>query len=208
MDDLSGLFSGDERKRKQEEMRRARRLPPGQSLTLKWPVLHYGNVPKFDPETWRLRMFGLLDQAIEVDWQEFSALPRLESTSDFHCVTRWSRFDNRWSGVAMKTLLAKVELKPEADHVIVHAPEGFTANLPLVDLHRDGVLIATHHDGEPLTPEHGAPARLIVPHLYAWKSVKWVRGFEFGRGSQPGFWEKNGYHIYGDPFREQRLDTD
>jgi DMSO/TMAO reductase YedYZ molybdopterin-dependent catalytic subunit len=107
VDDLSGLFSGDERKRKQEEMRRARRLPPGQSLTLKWPVLHYGNVPKFDPETWRLRMFGLLDQAIEVDWQEFSALPRLESTSDFHCVTRWSRFDNRWSGVAMKTLLAK-----------------------------------------------------------------------------------------------------
>ena len=208
MDELSGLFTGDERKRKQEEMRRAGRLPPGQSLTLKWPVLHYGNIPKFDPATWRLRMFGLLEQTVELDWQAFSSLPRSESTSDFHCVTRWSRFDNRWSGVAMRTMLAKVQLKPEADHVIVHAPEGFTANLPLADLQREGVLIATHHDREPLTPEHGAPARLIVPHLYAWKSVKWINGFEFVRGEQPGFWEKNGYHIYGDPFREQRLDTD
>jgi DMSO/TMAO reductase YedYZ molybdopterin-dependent catalytic subunit len=206
--EYSGLFSGDERKRKQEEMRRTGRLPPGQSLTLKWPVLHYGNIPQFDPATWGFRCFGLVENPYKIDWNSFTALPRVESTSDFHCVTRWSRFDNHWAGISVHALVERAKPKPEAHHVIVHAPEGYIANLPLADLKREGVLIATHHDGEPLTPEHGAPARLIVPHLYAWKSVKWVRGFEFVEGEQSGFWEKNGYHIYGDPYGEQRLDTD
>lgn len=206
--EYSGLFSGDERKRKQEEMRRESRLPPGQSLTLKWPVLHYGNIPRFDPPSWRFRCFGLIEHPLEIDWNDFTSLPRVENTSDFHCVTRWSRFDNHWTGISVNALIDHARPKPEANHVIVHAPEGYTANLPLEDLQRRGVLIATHHDGEPLTPQHGAPARLIVPHLYAWKSVKWVRGFEFVSGEQPGFWEKNGYNIYGDPFREQRLDSD
>ena len=206
--DYSGLFTGDERKRKQEEMRSAGRLPPGQSLTLKWPVLHYGNVPRFDPETWQFRCFGLVENSLTLTWKEFSELSRVEHTSDFHCVTRWSRFDNRWSGVSVAEILKRAKPKRDAVSVMVHAPEGFTANVLLADLQREGVMLATHHDGEPLTPDHGAPARLIVPHLYAWKSVKWVRGFEFLPSDQPGFWEKNGYHIYGDPFREQRLDSD
>jgi DMSO/TMAO reductase YedYZ molybdopterin-dependent catalytic subunit len=208
MNETSGLFTGDERKRKQEEMRRAGRLPPGQSLTLKWPVLHYGNVPRFDPQTWRLRCWGRIQSPLELMWAEFSALPQYEHISDFHCVTRWSRFDNRWSGIAMQTILGRVQPQPDASHVLVHAPEGFTANVPLADLQREGVLIATQHDGQPLTPEHGAPARLIVPHLYAWKAVKWINGLEFLSHDEAGFWEKNGYHMYGDPYREQRLDTD
>lgn len=204
--ETSGLFSGDERKRKQEEMRRAGRLPPGQSLTLKWPVLHYGNVPRFDPEQWRLRCFGLVEAPVELTWHDFNSLPRAEQVADFHCVTRWSRFDNRWQGVRVREVLALAHPRPEAKHALIHAPEGFTANLPLADLEQG--IIATHHDGEPLTPEHGAPARLIVPHLYAWKSVKWMNGIELLAEEQAGFWEKNGYHIYGDPFREQRLEDD
>jgi DMSO/TMAO reductase YedYZ molybdopterin-dependent catalytic subunit len=125
--------------------------------------------------------------------------------SDFHCVTRWSRFDNEWSGVAMKEILALVRPKPLATHVLIHAEEGFTANVPLVDLDRKEVLLATHHDGAPLTADHGFPVRLIVPHLYAWKSVKWLRGLEFLDRDQAGFWEQNGYHMYGDPWREQRF---
>lgn len=204
--ETSGLFSGDERKRKQEQMRSEGRLPPGQSLTLKWPVLHYGNVPRFDPATWRLRCFGAVEQPIEVDWHAFNALSQCEQVSDFHCVTRWSRFDNHWRGVQVKEVLALARPTREAKHALIHAPEGFTANVPLADLEQG--IIATHHDGEPLTPDHGAPARLIIPHLYAWKSVKWITGIELLSETQPGFWEKNGYHIYGDPFRDQRLEDD
>jgi DMSO/TMAO reductase YedYZ molybdopterin-dependent catalytic subunit len=132
----------------------------------------------------------------------------VERTSDFHCVTRWSRFDNRWTGVAMREILAQVNPTAEARYVLVHAEQGYTANLPLVDLNRDDVLLATHHDGQPLTPDHGFPLCLIVPHLYAWKSVKWVRGLEFLSQDQAGFWEQNGYHMRGDPFKEQRFDSD
>jgi DMSO/TMAO reductase YedYZ molybdopterin-dependent catalytic subunit len=205
---LSGIFAGDERKRKEQEMRTQGRLPPGQALTLKWPVLHYGLVPRFDPARWDFRVSGLLEQPQRFAWDEFNRLPRFEHTSDFHCVTRWSRFDNRWQGVAMREILARAKPLANAKYVLVHAEQGYTANVPLANLDRDDVLLATHHDGEPLAPDHGYPLRLIVPHLYAWKSVKWVRGLELLDSDQAGFWEQNGYHMRGDPFKEERFDSD
>lgn len=198
------LFEGNERREHEKQMKAAGRLPPGQSLTLKWPVLHYGAVPHFEPATWDFRIYGLVDHPQDWSWEEFGRLPRIETTSDFHCVTRWSRFDNRWTGVSVPTLLSQAQPRAEATHVLIHAEQGYTANIPLVDLNRENVLLATHHDGQPLTAEHGYPLRLIAPHLYAWKSVKWVRGFEFLAGDKPGFWEQNGYHMYGDPWQEQR----
>lgn len=204
----SGLFTGDERRQKEKEMRQAGRLPPGQSLTLKWPVLHYGSIPHFDPAKWDFRIWGLVEQPLRFTWEEFERLPRAHSKSDFHCVTRWSRFDNEWDGVAFREILRRVKPRANGHYVLVHAEQGFTANIPLADLDRDDVLLATHHDGQPLTADHGHPLRLIVPHLYAWKSVKWVRGLEFLESDAPGFWEQNGYHMYGDPFKEQRFDTD
>ncbi len=201
---FSMLFEGNERRERERQMKAEGRLPPGQSLTLKWPVLHYGSVPRFDPATWDFRVYGLVANPVRWGWAEFLKLPRVERTSDFHCVTRWSRFDNRWSGVAVRDILKLVQPLPEARYVLVHAEQGYTANVPLVDLDREEVLVATHHDGEPLSPDHGYPARLIVPHLYGWKSVKWVRGFEFLDQDAAGFWEQNGYHMYGDPWKEQR----
>ncbi len=203
-----GLFSGDERKQKEKQMRDAGRLPPGQSLTLKWPVLHYGSVPRFDPAKWDFRIWGSVETPLRLTWREFDLLPRIKSASDFHCVTRWSRFNNAWNGVAFREVLKLVQLRPEAKYVLVHAEQGYTANVPLADLDREDVLFATHHDGQPLTADHGYPLRLIVPHLYAWKSVKWVRGLEFFDHDLAGFWEQNGYHMYADPFKEQRFDTD
>lgn len=205
---LSGLFSGDERKRREEEMREQRRLPPHQSLTLKWPVLHYGSIPKFDVARWNFRVSGLVEHPLNLTWDEFNHLPHGERVTDFHCVTRWSRFDNHWTGVPIREILSLAKPLVNAKYVLVSAEQGYTANLPLSDLDRDDVLLATHHDGEPLTPEHGYPLRLIVPQLYAWKSVKWVRGLEFLAQDPAGFWEQNGYHMRGDPFQEQRFDTD
>jgi len=199
------LFEGNERREREREMKLAGRLPPGQSLTLKWPVLHYGSIPQFDPARWDLRCYGLVENPVRLNWAEFNALPKVERASDFHCVTRWSRFDNHWQGVAFRELLRRARPKPEASHVLVQAEQGYTANIPLLDLDRDEVLLATHHDGKPLSADHGYPVRLIVPHLYGWKSVKWVRGFEFLDHDQAGFWEQNGYHMYGDPWKEQRF---
>jgi len=204
----SEFFSGDERKHKEQQMLQDGRLPPGQSLTLKWPVLHYGSVPQFDPAKWDFRIWGLVEQPARFTWEEFSKLPRVKDRSDFHCVTRWSRFDNEWEGVPFREILHLVKPEPDAKFVLIHAEQGFTANVPLADLDRSDVLLATHHDGQPLTADHGYPLRLVVPHLYAWKSVKWVRGLEFLENDSPGFWEQNGYHMYGDPFKEQRFDTD
>jgi DMSO/TMAO reductase YedYZ molybdopterin-dependent catalytic subunit len=201
------LFDGNERKQREREMKEEGRLPPGQSLTLKWPVLQYGSVPRFDPARWDFRVYGLVENPLKLSWPEFNAVPRFEHTSDFHCVTRWSRFDNRWSGVAFREILRRVHPLPTAKYVLVHAEQGYTANVPLADLDRDEVLLATHHDGEPLSGDHGYPLRLIVPHLYAWKSVKWVRGLEFLDHDTPGFWEQNGYHMYGDPWKEQRFSS-
>ena len=202
------LFEGKERKELEQRMRETDRLPPGQAATLKWPVLHYGSVPRFDAGSWDFKLFGRVESPLTLSWKEFNQLPRTNVTSDFHCVTRWSRFDNHWEGVAFREVLRLARPKPEAKYVLVHAEQGFTANVPLADLDRPEVLFATHHDGQPLTPEHGFPLRLVVPHLYAWKSVKWVRGLEFLEQDAPGFWERNGYHRYGDPWKEQRFDAE
>ena len=171
---------------------------------MKWPVLHYGSVPRFDPTTWDFRISGLVEQPLRLTWQEFNRLPKIQITRDFHCVTRWSRFDNLWEGVAFREILKLLQPQPAAKYVLIHAEQGYTANVPLADLDRDDVLFATHHDGQPLSPDHGYPLRLIVPHLYAWKSVKWVRGLEFLDNDEPGFWEQNGYNMCGDPWKEQR----
>ena len=199
------LFEGKDRRELERQMKEAGRLPPGQSLTLKWPVLHYGSVPRFDPHTWDFAITGVVETPLRLTWDEFNALPKTQRTSDFHCVTRWSRFDNLWDGVSVQELLLRARPQANASHVLVHAEQGFTANVPLVDLDREEVLLATHHDGQPLPLDHGYPLRLIVPHLYAWKSVKWVRSFELLDHDAPGFWEQNGYHMYGDPWKEQRF---
>ena len=202
------LFEGDARRQLEKQMKAEGRLPPGQSLTLKWPVLHYGSVPCFDPERWDFRVRGLVEEPLKLTWNEFNTLPKMAVTRDFHCVTRWSRFDNLWQGVAFREVLHRLRLHPAASFVLVHAEQGFTANIPLADLDREDVLFATHHDGQPLTLDHGYPLRLVVPHLYAWKSVKWVRSLEFLDHDQAGFWEQNGYHVYGDPWKEQRHSQD
>jgi DMSO/TMAO reductase YedYZ molybdopterin-dependent catalytic subunit len=180
------------------------RLPPGQYETAKWPVLHYGAVPRVDVERWTFRVFGEVERPYEIDWAEFGALPRREVLCDIHCVTQWSRYDNVFAGVPVSLLLERAGVRPAATHALVHAEPDYTTNLPLADLLREGNLVATHHDGEPLLPEHGGPARLVVPHLYFWKSAKWVRGIELMDGDFPGFWEQNGYHMRGDPWGEER----
>jgi DMSO/TMAO reductase YedYZ molybdopterin-dependent catalytic subunit len=182
----------------------ARRLPPGQIVTRKWPVLHYGTVPAFDAATWRFRMSGLVERPIELTWSELLALPRQETLCDIHCVTRWSRYDNVFEGVPVRTLLERAGVRPEARIALVHGEHGYTTNLPLEDLDRPENLLALSHNGEPLHPEHGGPVRLLVPHLYFWKSAKWVRGFELLEEDYPGFWEQNGYHMRGDPWGEER----
>ncbi len=199
------IFGDDGGRRAKEKQARAEgRLPPGQSLTIKWPVLHAGGVPHFDPTTWDFKISGMVEEPLRWTWDEFRALPQTEVLSDFHCVTRWSRLDNHWKGVLFTEVLKKVRVQPGAEYVLVLAEEGYTANVPLQDLERPDVLFAFDHDAEPLTAEHGGPVRLIVHHLYAWKSVKWVRGFMLLDYDRLGFWERNGYHAYGDPWKEQR----
>ena len=199
---------GSERKQLERAMRDAGRLPPGQSATLKWPVLQYGNVPGFDAATWDFKITGLVERPVRLTWAEFNKLPRTQTLSDIHCVTRWSRFDNRWEGVLFSDVVKLATPKPSAHFVMVQAEHGYTANVPLDDLMRPTTLFALKHDGVPLAPEHGYPLRLVVPHLYFWKSVKWVRGIELLPADAPGFWEQNGYNMYGDPWREQRFDTE
>lgn len=195
----------NERRLLERKMKSEGRLPPGQSATLKWPVLHYGDVPHFDPAKWDFRIFGLVEKSVRLTWEEFKNLPRREVVADMHCVTRWSRFDVRWEGVPFAEVMKLAEVKPEARYVMVHAEQGYTTNLPLEDLLRPTSLFALRHDGKPLPSDHGFPVRLVVPHLYAWKSAKWVRGIELRAADAPGFWENVGYHTYGDPFKEQRF---
>ena len=183
------------------------RLPPGQVLTEKWPVLTYGETPLVDVRTWTFRCFGLVEEEVSWTWDELLALPRVTVRSDIHCVTTWSRFDNVWEGVPVRDLLAAVKIRPEAVAVMVHAEQGYTTNLLLDDLRQDDVLLALRHDGEDLAPEHGGPCRLVVPRLYFWKSAKWVRAFELLDVNPPGFWEQNGYHLRADPWREERYSS-
>ncbi|MFZ5817582.1 MAG: sulfite oxidase-like oxidoreductase [Bacillota bacterium] len=186
----------------------AERTPPGQILTRDWPVLHYGTVPRISTETWRFRIFGLVEEELTLSHADFMKLPRSKVRCDIHCVTHWSRLDNEFEGVLCRDLLALVKVKPEARFVMFHAEGGWSTNLPLADLLRDEVLFAWRWNGQDLTPEHGWPMRTVVPHLYFWKSAKWVRGMELMAEDRPGFWERNGYHMYGDPWRSQRYSDD
>jgi DMSO/TMAO reductase YedYZ molybdopterin-dependent catalytic subunit len=180
------------------------RLPPGQIITTKWPVLHYGTVPRVELDQWRFKVSGEVDRSFELTWAELQAMPRQETVCDIHCVTRWSRYDNVFTGIPVPALLQRAGVRPTAHYVLVHGEQGYTTNVPLDDLDRPANLLATHHGGEPLAPEHGGPVRLLIPHLYFWKSAKWVRGFELLEEDYPGFWEQNGYHMRGDPWAEER----
>jgi DMSO/TMAO reductase YedYZ molybdopterin-dependent catalytic subunit len=181
------------------------RLPPGQYLTEKWPVLHAGSVPKYpDLETWTFRVFGEVENELELSWEQLNELPRSRNTQDIHCVTRWSRFDTSFEGVHWRDLAALAKPKPEAAFVIAHAEHGFTSNVPLSFLEDGDALLATHADGEPLTPDHGYPLRLVIPGKYFWKSAKWLRGLELSALDKPGFWERYGYNNNADPWNEER----
>ena len=180
------------------------RVPPGQYVTDRFPVLHAGVVPEADEATWTFTVGGAVESPFTIPLSELKDMPTTEVTADIHCVTKWSKLDTRWEGVPTSAVLERAKPLPEATHVVVNAEHGFTANLPLDDFAREGNLFAWRYDGEELEPDHGWPLRLVVPHLYFWKSVKWVRGFDLLDHDEPGFWERNGYHMYGDPFREQR----
>ncbi len=180
------------------------RVPPGQYLTEKWPVLHYGPVPPFNPKTWDFRVFGNVENELKLDWEEFQKLEQTAVTADMHCVTTWSRLDQKWEGIPFSKIVELAKPKPDAQFVIAHSEYGFTANTPIEYCLRDDCLIALRANGAPLTAEHGSPARLVVPRLYAWKSAKWLRGIEFSDTDKSGFWERNGYHNTGDPWKEQR----
>lgn len=181
-----------------------RRLPPGQRLTEGWPVLHYGGIPRIDLAQWEFGIAGLVEQEVTLSWDQFMALPQVRLRTDIHCVTAWSRFDNDWEGVRFRDVMALANVSPEAKHVMFHSYGGYTTNVPLDELMGDDVLLAHSHGGEPLAPEHGWPLRAMIPHLYFWKSAKWVRGIEFMSEDRPGFWEMYGYHMHGDPWTEER----
>jgi DMSO/TMAO reductase YedYZ molybdopterin-dependent catalytic subunit len=180
------------------------RLPPGQHLTEKWPVLHAGEVPHVDLATWTFRVFGEVEQEATLDWEQFNALPRSSNVQDIHCVTRWSRFDTEFEGVHWRELARLARPRSAAHFVVAHAEHGFSSNVPLAFLEHENALLATHADGEPLTAEHGGPMRLVIPGKYFWKSAKWLRGIELSSIDRPGFWERYGYHNDADPWQEQR----
>ena len=189
-------------------MSRDPRLPPGQSRTIKWPVLSYGPVPKFDRARWDFRVFGLVEREVRLTYDQFIAMPRVRVVVDIHCVTRWSRLDTSFEGVRARDVLALAGAKPEARFVEVVCEQGYTTNVPLSDFADDDVLLAWRADDAELTPDHGWPLRFLVPKRYFWKSAKWARGFELLAEDRPGFWENAGYHNDADPWKEQRLRGD
>jgi DMSO/TMAO reductase YedYZ molybdopterin-dependent catalytic subunit len=210
---FDSLFS---RREDEERIKREGRLPPGQALTRQFPVLHYGPVPRFDAATWDFRVFGLVEAEQRWSWEEFKKLPRKKLTMDIHCVTRWSKFDTSWEGVALQQLVDEglVRIKPEARFVVQHCEYGFTTNLPIEVMLQENVLLATHYDGKPLDPEHGFPLRAVIgafadhhepKSAYFWKGGKWLRALEFLADDQPGFWEQAGYHNDADPWKEERF---
>lgn len=183
------------------------RIPPGQRVTEKWPVLHYGGVPQFDPVSWDFRIFGLVEEQVHISYSEFRALPSASITCDIHCVTTWSRLGMTFEGVPARAVLELARIRPEARFAMVHAESGFETNLPLEYLLAEDALFAYRADGADLTLEHGWPLRLVIPRLYFWKSAKWVRGIELMAEDRPGFWERNGYHMHGDPWKEERYSS-
>lgn len=210
---IDSLFG---RKEEEERYRQEGRLPPGQALTRKFPVLHYGPVPPFDPRTWEFRVWGEVEEEVRWDWEAFQQLPRTKVTMDIHCVTRWSKFDTEWEGVSVRSLVDEglIKLKPTAKFMLQHCEHNFTANVPLEVALGDNFLLATHFEGEPITPDHGYPVRGIVGYIrsredlmtpYFWKGGKWLRGLEFLAEDRLGFWEQAGYHNEADVWKEQRL---
>lgn len=204
------------RKKDEERVGSEGRLPPGQSLTQKFPVLHYGPVPRFNPATWDFRIWGEVAREARWTWDEVQQLPRTQIHMDLHCVTRWSKFDTTWEGISIRTLIDQglIELKPSAHYVMQHAEYGFTANLPLEVVLQENFLLATHYNGEPITPDHGFPLRGVIGHIpgrddlkspYLWKGAKWLRGLEFMAQDSLGFWEQAGYHNEADIWKEERF---
>jgi DMSO/TMAO reductase YedYZ molybdopterin-dependent catalytic subunit len=180
------------------------RLPPGQKVVEDWPVLTYGGTPRVDTKSWELRISGLVEKDVKFDWEQFTLLPTTKVHTDIHCVTTWSKMDTNFEGVAVSELMKHVQLKPEAGAVIAHCYGGYSTNLTLDDFLHENNLLAYMYEGQPLPAEHGGPCRLFVPHLYFWKSAKWLNGLEFAGRDAPGFWERYGYHMRGDPWREER----
>lgn len=210
------FIEGPDRRKEEERIQRENRLPPGQALTLKFPVLHYGPVPPFNPATWTFRVWGEVEEEKSWDWEQFNQLPRVKVVMDIHCVTRWSKVDTEWEGVSVKTLVEQgfIKIKPGAAYVMQHAEYGFTTNLPLEVVLQDNFLLATHYNGEPLSPEHGYPLRGVVGYLpnrpdlqtpYFWKGAKWLRSLEFMTRDRKGFWEQAGYHNHADIWKEERF---
>jgi DMSO/TMAO reductase YedYZ molybdopterin-dependent catalytic subunit len=182
------------------------RVPPGQFVTEKFPVLHYGSVPSYASlDRWDFRLFGLIEEPVRMKWDELMKLPAKTQTVDIHCVTRWSKLGTTWTGIPWRELMKVVKLKPEATHIMAHCEYGFTANISLEVLGDDDTMLAYQYEGKPLEPDHGYPLRLLVPKRYFWKSAKWLRGVEFMAGDHPGFWERNGYHMEGDFWKEERF---
>jgi DMSO/TMAO reductase YedYZ molybdopterin-dependent catalytic subunit len=180
-------------------------VPGGQFVTEKFPVLTYGDTPRIDVKEWRFRVYGLVEQELVLTWEEFMALPQTAMNRDFHCVTQWSKLNNLWVGVQFGEVLRQIKPKPEAPYIMVHCYGGYTTNLPLDVLKEDDVMFAHQHEGKPLEEAHGGPLRLVVPSRYGWKSAKWVNGLEFMAEERPGFWEERGYHMSGDPWKEERF---
>jgi DMSO/TMAO reductase YedYZ molybdopterin-dependent catalytic subunit len=210
------IFEGPDRRKEEERVRSEGRLPPGQALTLKFPVLHYGPVPSFNPATWDFRVWGEVEGEQRWTWEEFNKLPRTKIKMDIHCVTRWSKFDTEWEGVSVKTLVENglIKIKPNAGYVMQHAEYGFTVNLPLDVVLADNFLMATHLNGVTITPDHGYPLRGVVGYIpshenlttpYFWKGAKWLRSLEFMTHDRLGFWEQAGYHNNADVWKEERL---
>ncbi|NDJ61913.1 MAG: sulfite oxidase-like oxidoreductase [Chloroflexi bacterium] len=192
------------RRKDEERVKKEGRLPPGQSLTHKFPVLTYGPTPGFDEATWDLRVYGEVDNELRWNWREFQQLPTVSITTDIHCVTRWSKFDTVWEGVLFRDIMEMAGLKDTAKFVIAHCEYGYTTNTPVEIMYDEDVMLAYKFDGQFLDAEHGFPVRTLVPKRYFWKSAKWVRALEFTSVDKPGFWEQAGYHNEGDPFKEER----
>ncbi len=210
---LNNIFR---RREDEEQFKNEGRLPPGQSVTAKFPVLHYGPVPRFNPATWDFRVWGEVEKELSLTWNEFEQLPRTSLVMDIHCVTRWSKFDTAWEGVSVRTLvdMGLVKIKPTARYVMQHAEYGFTVNLPVEVVLAENFLLATHYDGQPITPDHGYPLRGIVGAIheqsdlsvpYFWKGAKWLRSLEFMTNDRRGFWEQAGYHNNADVWKEERF---
>ena len=191
------------------DTRRANRIPPGQSRTRKWPVLDAYGTPSIDHENWELKFFGLIENKLSLNLQELNELPQVNVFADFHCVTKWSRLGNIWTGVSTKTIAERIKIKPEVKFVIAHGyDQGWTTNMPIESFLAEDSLLTHTHDGVPISPDHGGPVRLMIPLLYAWKSAKWLRALEFIDADRAGFWENGGYHMLGDPWQEQRYRWD